>query len=324
MARTPSITQEQVNLAAAELVAAGKTPGVRNVRELLGTGSNQTVQAMLQHWQKEQPSPVAADAAPVELPAELLQALQAALGNAKSETATEYQAAIASALAQRDRATQDALAQYDEYEQQLENAALLSREAIELRGKNGELQKQVDALSKSDKLRQDAEKRAAAAEATIAALQAKLQEQEGLAKASTDAHGQQLQALKTAHAEALAKVQADAQRTIEKAAAELAQSALALTKAQAEGLELGKTMKAAEGRISSLQAELSKAQGAQKAAEEKAAGVALELSKAEGRISELQEQAKKVETLQQRVFKLEAMLPLPEPEKTGQKPGKTG
>lgn len=322
MARTPSITQEQVNLAAAELVAAGKTPGVRNVRELLGTGSNQTVQAMLQHWQKAQPLPVAADAEPVELPAELVQALQAAIGGAKAETAAEYQEAIASALAQRDRATQDALTQYGDYEQQLENAALLSREAMELRGKNVELQKQVDSLSESDKLRQAAEQRAAAAEATITALQAKLQEQEALAKASTEAHGRELQALKAAHAEALAKLQAEGQRAAEKTRQELAQSTQALVKAQAEGVELGKDLKTAQVLISGLQADLSKAQGGQKAAEDKAAGVAMELSKAEGRISVLQEQAAKVETLQQRVFKLEAQLPPTEPEKTPQKPGK--
>lgn len=322
MARTAGITQEQVNLAAAELVAAGKTPGVRNVREALGTGSNQTIQAMLQHWQKAQPLPAATDAEPVELPPELLQALQAALGSAKAATAAEYQEAIASAQAQRDRATQDALTQYSEYEQQLENAALLSREAMELRGKNAELEKQVEGLRETDQQRQAAEKRAAAAEATIAALQAKLQEQEGLAKVQADTHGKAIAELKSAHAEALAKVQAQAQTAQEKAAAELAQSAQALTKAQGQGVELGKELEAAKGRISGLQAELAKAQGAQKTAEDKAAGVALELSKAEGRISVLQEQAAKVETLQQRVFKLEAQLPPTEGEKAAPKPAK--
>lgn len=322
MARTPSITQEQVNLAAAELVAAGKTPGVRNVRELLGTGSNQTVQAMLQHWQKAQPLPQATDAEPVELPPELMQALQAAIGGAKADTAAEYQEAIASALAQRDRATQDALTQYDEYERQLENAALLSREAMELRGKNGELEKQVDALRETDQQRQAAEKRAAAAEATVSALQAKLQEQEGQAHAAKEAHGRELQAMKAAHAEALAKLQAEGQRASEKASAELAQSAQALTKAQAEGVELGKAVKAAESRISGLQGELAEATKGKKAAEEKASATALELSKAEGRISVLQERAALVETLQQRVFKLEAQLPPAEPEKAPQKGGK--
>lgn len=322
MARTAGITQEQVNLAAAELVAAGKTPGVRNVREALGTGSNQTIQAMLQHWQKAQPLPAAADAEPVELPPELLQAMQAALGSAKAATAAEYQEAIASAQAQRDRATQDALTQYSEYEQQLENAALLSREAMELRGKNGELQKQVDALRETDQQRQAAEKRAAAAEATVSALQAKLQEQEALAKAATEAHGKAIAELKAAHAEALAKLQADAQRAAEKAAEELAQSAQALTKAQGQGVELGKELEAAKGRISALQAELAKAQGAQKAAEEKAGTTALELSKAEGRISVLQERAALVETLQQRVFKLEAQLPPAEPKKMAQEAAK--
>jgi len=324
MARTPSITQEQVNLAAGELVAAGKTPGVRNVRELLGTGSNQTIQTMLQAWQQAQPAPVVAEQA--EVPAELLQALQAALGTAKAATAAEYQAAITLALSQRDRANEDALKQYEEYERQVENAAVLSREAMELRGQNGELQKQVDGLRESDKQRQAAEQRAAGAEATIAALQAKLQEQAELAKAATEAHGRELQALKTAHAEALAKLQADAQRASEKAAAELAQSAQALAKAQAEGLEQGKALKAAEGRISGLQGDLAKAQGGQKAAEDKAAGVALELSNAQGQMTQLKDQLKEraalVETLQQRVFKLEAQLPPAEAVKAAPKAGK--
>lgn len=323
MARTAGITQEQVNVVAAELVAAGKVPGVRNVRDVLGTGSNQTVQAMLQVWQKAQPAPkMDADAPAEPLPPELVQVLQAALASAKAGVAGEFQDAIASALAQRDRATQDALTQYSEYERQLENSALLSREAMELRGKNGELQKQVDALRESDQQRQAAEKRAAAAEATIAALQAKLQEQEAIAKASTEAHGRELQALKAAQAEALAKAQAQAQTAQEKAAAELAQSAQALTKAQAEGQELGKSLKAAEGRISTLQGELAEAAKGKKAAEEKAGATALELSNAQGRISVLQEQAAKVETLQQRVFKLEAQLPPAEPEKAPQKGGK--
>lgn len=322
MARTPSITQEQVNLAATELVAAGKTPGVRNVRELLGTGSNQTVQAMLQHWQKAQPLPTADDAEPVELPPELVQALQAALGSAKAATAAEYQEAIASAQAQRDRATQDALTQYDEYERQLENTALLSREAMELRGKNVELEKQVEGLRESDKQRQAAEQRAAAAEATIAALQAKLQEQAELAKAATEAHGRELQAMKSTHADTLAKLQAEGQLAAEKARQELAQSAQALAKAQAEGVELVKDLKTAEGLISGLQADLGKAQSGQKAAEDKAGAIALELSNAQGQITLLKERAALVETLQQRVFKLEAHLPPAEPEKTAQKAGK--
>lgn len=248
--------------------------------------------------------------------------MQAAISGAKAAVAAEFQEAIASAHAQRDRATQDALTQYDEYERQLENAALLSREAMELRGKNGELEKQVEGLRESDKQRQAAEQRAAAAEATIAALQAKLQEQEALAKATTEAHGKAIAELKAAHAEALAKLQADAQRAAEKAAAELAQSAQALTKAQGQGIELGKELEAAKGRISDLSAELGEAQKGKKAAEEKAASVALELSNAQGRIVVLQERAALVETLQQRVFKLEAQLPPAEPEKTAPKAGK--
>lgn len=330
MARNAGITQEQVNLAAAELAAAGKTPGVRNVRELLGTGSNQTVQAMLQNWQKSQPAPQAADMPVEALPGELVQVLQAALSNAKTSVAAEFQEAIALAHAQRDRAAQDALEQYAEFERQQTLSAELSRKGIELDAKNQELQKQVDALSDSDRKRQVAESRAAAAEAKVVLLEplpTKVQALESAATTAADAHAKALSDLKAAHAAELAKAQAEAKASAEKAAAEhaktqqeLATTAQALAKAQTQGVETGAMLKAAEARISGLSTDLSEAQKGKKTAEDKAADAALELSNAQGRISVLQEQAAKVETLQERVFKLQAMLPPAEAEKTAQKP----
>ncbi len=339
MARTAGITQEQVNLAAAELAAAGKTPGVRNVRELLGTGSNQTVQAMLQHWQKSQPAPAVGVDGPAEaLPPELVQVLQAAIGGAKSAVAAEYQEALSMAHAQRDRAAQDAHDQYAEFERQQALSGELSHENVKLAAKNGELQKQVDALSASDRQRQIAEKLVAAAEAKLLLLEplpAKVQELERAAKAAAEAHAKALNELKTAHTAELARVTEEHSRTRQA----LEQSAAALSQAKAEGVAMGATLKDAEGRILGLDSELTETKIARKAADDKAASAALELSNAQGRISVLQEQASQAEalrervfklqeraaqadTLQQQVLKLQAQLTPAEPEKTAQKPQK--
>jgi chromosome segregation ATPase len=46
------ITQEQVNAAADDLVAAGDKPTVEKIRQALGTGSPNTVTRMLNHWRE--------------------------------------------------------------------------------------------------------------------------------------------------------------------------------------------------------------------------------------------------------------------------------
>lgn len=324
MARTAGITQEQVNLVAAELRSQGITPGVRNVREKLGTGSNQTIQAMLQNWQKAQPVPVAtADMPPEALPPELVRALQAALASAKAGVAAEYQEAIASAHAQRDRATQDALTQYDEYERQLQLAADLNAENIALHTRCTELQKQVDVLNVRNREREAAEKRAAAAEAKLAmleALPAKVLELEQAAKATAAAHAEAINKLEAAHNAAIAHQNLMSQREKDAVSAQLLEvkserdtlrSALAEAQSKAAelGKELGDVRKAAEAQAQALRAEVREAKTCTKVAEEKAAAVTAELSNAQGRISVLQTQADKAEKLQEQLFKLQAMLP---------------
>lgn len=61
MPRKPSITQEQVNIAANAIRAAGAKPTARAVRALLGSGSMDTVLGCLRIWQA---NPAVLDATP--------------------------------------------------------------------------------------------------------------------------------------------------------------------------------------------------------------------------------------------------------------------
>lgn len=327
-----TISQQEVNTAANEIRAEGKTPGWRSVRERLGNkGAPDTIVKMLKVWQAAEPMPDIDLGEP--LPPAALEGLQQAFSDAKAGVAAKYEKELLVARADRAQALADLETHHSEHEELKTMLDASSASVLKLGAANDELKKQVDALSESDKQRQAAEKRAAAAEATIAALQGKLQEQEALAKATTEAHGREVQALKSAHADALAKLQAEAKAEAEKARAalakvqqELAEQAQARSKAEAQGVELGKDLKTAEGLLSGLRADLGKAQSGQKAAEEKAGATALELSNAQGQMTQLKdllkERAALVESLQQRVFKLEAQLPPAEPEKTAPKAGK--
>lgn len=307
MARTPSITQEQVNLAAAELVAAGKTPGVRGIRDLLGVGSNQTIQAMLATWQKSQPTPASAEQA--EVPPDLLQALQIALGQAKQETAAEYQQALASAHAQRDRATQDALTQYEEFERQLKLAKELTEENIALRTTTLELQKQVEALSTADTARQAAEKEVSALRAQVVQLEARISEQAATAKAATQNHEQAVQDLIAKHEAALLS-QAERHEQALQTQKELAQETLSAERAEVKRLRdlnstneaalAGKTatVQALEKQLTEMREKLKQSESQRTTAEQRAAA-------AEAQVTALSGFEKLAEGLQQRISALE-------------------
>jgi len=94
MARTPSITAEQVAEAAETLLQRGETPSVRRVREMLGTGSNATVQALLHTWTAQQP---AADTPQVAMSEGLAQAVKAELEllEPRAKLADDLQARVA-------------------------------------------------------------------------------------------------------------------------------------------------------------------------------------------------------------------------------------
>ena len=238
MARQPSITQEQVNAAASELRAAGVTPTHRKVREALGNkGSNDTILRMLAVYHEAEPMPQSKPV--VALPAELASALRVALSQAQSEVQVAYEGQLLVARADRASAIGELAAHHERYETMKAALAEKTSDWDRALTRCDELEKDVKALKDREEereaLREKAEKAAAAAEAKVAMLEQKVQEQEAAAKAATEAHGKALAELQSAHADALAKLQAEGKHAAEKAAAELAQSAQALTKAQAEG-----------------------------------------------------------------------------------------
>lgn len=326
-----SISQQQVNTAANELRAEGKTPNWRNIRERLGDkGSADTILKMLKVWQEAEPMPAIDLGEP--LPPVALEGLQQAFSDAKAQVAAKYEKELLVARADRAQALADLEAHHTEHAELKEMLDSCGKSNLKLGTVNEELQKQVEALGESDKQRQAAEKRAASAEATVAALkplEAKVPALEAKAKAAAEAHAKALADMKAAHDAAMAKMAAEAKAQQEKAAdalakvqKELTEQAQARSKAEAQGAELGKDLKTAQGLISGLQDDLAKARSSQKVAEEKAGATALELSKAQGRIEVLQETSAKLEKAQQRVFELEAKLTPADGEKTPQKGGK--
>lgn len=314
MARTASITQEQVNLAAEQLRNEGKTPGVRNVRELLGMGSNQTVQAMLATWYKARPEPQLPAAEDEELPAELVHVLKSVIAGAKRGVSSEYEEAVRSAFAVRDSAVQDALGQYKELEELRSSFEYQSKENTALAAKAKELQKQVDSLHESEEQRGKAENRAAAAEAKVALLEpltAKLEEAAKAAKEAAAAHEAAMKAQAAEHAQALASARAEAQKLHEqgeKTANAVRELEKALHTEQARSTELAK------------QGERLQADAAQKAAAEQRAAIA------ETKAEMLKPRADLADQLQARVAVLEAQAAerVKPDEKSPQKAGEAG
>jgi len=165
MARTATVTLEQVTKAAEALSAEGKTPGVRNIRDLLGSGSNQTIMQLLVKWQAQQPAVALPEAVPTS--AGFLDAVTAELTRVQTVTAAVHAKALQEALAARDASDQEALRQFDEV-QRLES--LLNekyKEVAQAEGQLKELTKRLAELKDSEAARVQAEQRAAVAEAKL-------------------------------------------------------------------------------------------------------------------------------------------------------------
>ena len=119
MAREASITQEQVNAAAAQILAAGGKPTLRAVRDQLGgVGSMGTINRMLQEWRAGQSRVAAPDLA---LPAGLQRAL---LDHIASELAAS-RAPLEAELAEAQQAAADLAG---ENERQLSDLAECARQ----------------------------------------------------------------------------------------------------------------------------------------------------------------------------------------------------
>lgn len=165
MVRTANITQEQVNRAAAQLRAEGRAPSTRAIRELLGTGSNATVQAMLNRWQAEQPA-VALPAVPA-VSEGLATALAAELTRIQAETAAAHGQAVKDAIAARNEAMTETGRQIMETARLEELLASQAKALHEAEGRAKALEQQVAELRGSEARRVEAEQRAAVAEAKL-------------------------------------------------------------------------------------------------------------------------------------------------------------
>lgn len=307
MARTASITLEQVAKAAETLRAGGKTPGVRNVREVLGTGSNQTIQALLIEWQNQQPA--------VALPATLaasegfMQAVASELARVQTLTTEAYEMGMAEAVAARDAAMVATQAQFDENELLRAQLAEQAKALYETQGKAAALEKQVQDMQELEAAKAFVEQRAAAAEAKVALLESRAKEADELraaALATAKAHEKALQEQAEVHAKALAARDAEALKLRDAGAAqgsELREKEKALHAALARGDELAKQAAGMK------ESEAARAQAEQRAAV------------AEAKLSIQEPRAALVDGLQQRISELVAQLPKPE-EKTAQKPHK--
>lgn len=307
MARTASITLEQVAKAAETLRANGKTPGVRNVREVLGTGSNQTIQALLIEWQNQQPA--------VALPAALaasegfMQAVASELARVQALTAEGYELGIAEAVAARDAAMAATQSQFDENELLHAKLAEQAKALHETQGKAAALEKQVAGMQELEAAKAFAEQRAAAAEAKVVLLEGRAKEADELrtsALATAKAHEKALQEQAEAHAKALAARDAEAQKLRDAGAAqssELREKDKALHAALARAEELAKQAAGMK------ESEAARAQAEQRAAV------------AEAKLSIQEPRAALVDGLQARISELVAQLPKAE-EKDAQEPAR--
>ena len=115
MARAPSITEDDVAQAARDLLAAGRDPSVRLIRERLGRGSNTTIDNMLKRVRPLLPVvAVKAAVAPIAAPVAVmplmdvgrLAELEALLGEERGRVA-ELRRQIEVVSAERDKAVVD-------------------------------------------------------------------------------------------------------------------------------------------------------------------------------------------------------------------------
>jgi len=168
MARTPSITAEQVAEAAETLLQRGETPSVRRVREMLGTGSNATVQALLHTWTAQQP---AADTPQVAMSEGLAQAVKAELERVNAAAKAEAAEALERSATARKTAEQEAARLQDELEAAQAQAAGYLTEKQHAEGRCSELSLQVEDLKRNAAGREDAERKLAAALAKLELLE---------------------------------------------------------------------------------------------------------------------------------------------------------
>lgn len=182
MARTTTLTVNDIGRAATELQAAGRSVTVAAVTEITG-GSYTTVGRLLREWRGEAPAApqAAADGEPLEIPAAVVRALAAvgpavaaALAEARAEETRSREAAVSALRAEADRDRQTAAAALAEARADLD---ALAEQA-------DQLQSHLDAAQARAAMEEGAARKAEAERDALARQVAALTEQLVAAKAA--------------------------------------------------------------------------------------------------------------------------------------------
>ena len=164
MAR-PGITYEDVSKIVAQLLEQGLHPSIQRIREILGTGSNSTINGHLQRWRQElgsRPKTAMSSQIPEALTSALETIWRTALEHAEA-TYQEQREQAAQAVAAAEQSRDQALTQANQVREDL---AALQRRLEELQTACRELENKL--LLESER-RQVAETGIAAADQKIAA-----------------------------------------------------------------------------------------------------------------------------------------------------------
>lgn len=177
MARTPSITREQVTEIATKLASSGETPSVRKIRDVLGAGSNATIQAHLHAWQATQPAQTETR---IELSEGLVTALRTELERIHIEATTQAKETHERALRAL-RASELEVAGLEDKVEDAEKRAATHRQAQQVaEGRCAELMRQLERYqAQQDELSQ-AQRELAAARAQLELLKPRAEMVDGL------------------------------------------------------------------------------------------------------------------------------------------------
>lgn len=208
----PSLNFDAVAAAAANLVANGMTPTLKNVRDALGSGSMSSIQPHLKKWAEAQPK---ASAAAFELPGRLRDALAAELARVAADARVEAEAKLQQAEA--DNA--DLAAAGTRVEEELEDVrgelVQMTTERDVLAGRCSEQASEIERLKdEAVRAREEADQvrqKLARAEIRLEALSDLQTQNETLRQATADANAKAAQAEKgqaVAEAKLLAEVEA--------------------------------------------------------------------------------------------------------------------
>ena len=252
MAREATITQDEVNVAANQLKAAGTQPTARAVREALGIGSMATVLKLLQVWKSGQAK--VADV-PATIPAGLHKALMEFVG----QEVAANRAAVEAELVASQQANGDLIS---ESERQTEMISRLDSLVETLQGEKAELSGRLSQLkTELEELRKTAAENHQAAEAARTE-QAKLQLRlEGIPR--LEAEVEQLKGL--LESERAARTEAEqasavAVARLEKTESQVAELKERLARTEQENRESAKVADQLRGQKSTTEGLLSSAQ----------------------------------------------------------------